>query len=48
MYSKANATGTGDLGFDGDVEAAERALKTVRAHSLGQVQSGMLGWHQAQ
>ena len=28
MLSEANATGTEDLGFDGDVEAAERALKT--------------------
>ena len=28
MTSEATATGTEDLGFDGDVEAAERALKT--------------------
>ena len=28
MHSEAKATGTEDLGFDGDVEAAERALKT--------------------
>ena len=28
MLSEANATGTEDLGFDGDVEAAEPALKT--------------------
>ena len=28
MFSEAKATGTEDLGFDGDVEAAERALKT--------------------
>ena len=28
MHSKAKATGTEDLGFDGDVGAEERALKT--------------------
>ena len=28
MSSEAKATGTEGLGFDGDVEAAERALKT--------------------